>query len=248
MKNLLLFVLTLFIVFNGCKSKTDGSAQVESELKSDKLESNVENHEAPFYKNYGIGKLKVSFENTILNDKAYVLNFYRSDSESELDRKIEISWNDSDGGYVETQNTDFLKVKDFYLEEPHYILMFNYLRESNGFYEVIVNTETKETMWIKKQSTIHVKLWDEFLQSVVCLSASNPEANQVRIEPKEDSNVAIENIKDECWYVSEINGEWIKVECSEIDFDLTDEKYKYFSGWLKWRDENELLIKYYLAI
>jgi hypothetical protein len=248
MKNLLLIILTLFAIFNGCKSKSDSSLKNESESKPDKTETQFENFETPFYENYGIGKLKVIFENTILNKKTYVLNFYRSDSDADFEKKIEITWNESDGGFVETQNTEFLKVKDFYLEEPHYILMFNYLRECNGFYEVIINSDTRETMWIKKNSTIFVKSWEEFLQTVFCVSTLNPETNQVKVEPNDDSEIAFENIKDECWYVKEVKGEWLNIKCSDVDFDLTEEKYKNFTGWLKWRNDKELLIEYYMDI
>lgn len=228
MKNLLLLILTFLMFYGYCYSYSDNS-------------------EIPFEQVYGIGKVVVKFESNLHNDKPYILNFYRSDSENELEKTVEIKWNDNDGGFVMTTNIEFIKVKDFYLEEPHYILMFNCLREINGFYEVIINIDTKETMWIKKQSTIQLKLWDKFLQSVVCLSALDTQTNRIRLKPDDNSKVAIENVKDECWEVIKVKGEWLNIRCFVIDFDMLDEKYKNFNGWLRWRDNNELLIEYYLA-
>jgi len=229
MKNLLLSILTVLVTLVLCFGSYP-----------DKSETQFDQH-------YGIGKVKVEFEYTILRHKPYFLNFYQSDSENELVKTVEINWKDEKGGYVETQNAEFIKVKDFYLEEPHYILMFNCLQERNGFFEVIVNVDTKETLWIKKQSTIRLKLWDKFLKEVVCVSSLTPETNQIRVKPEKNSKIAIENNKDICWEVIDIQGEWLNVKCSEIFFDLTEEKYKNFNGWLRWRDDKELLIDYSLA-
>ena len=228
MKNLLFLILTFSMFYGHSFGNSDNSGN-------------------PFEQVYGIGKVVVKFESNLYNDKPYILNLYRSNSEDALAKTVEIKWNDNNGGYVETKNIEFIKVKDFYLEEPHYILMFNCLKEINGFYEVIINVDTKETMWLKKQSTIQLKLWDDFLKSVICLSSLDAQTNQIRVKPNDNSEVAMENVKDECFEVIEVKGDWLNIRCFVIDFDMLDEKYRDFNGWLKWRDENELLIEYYLS-
>ena len=240
MKNLLPFILIVLISLGSCRNKSSNSTSL--------TENSVKNTDTVFYQNKGIGKLIINFEETLFQHQSYVLNFYNYESDSNLIKTVEIKWNSDNNGFVEIFNAEFIKVKDYYIEEPHYILMFNCLRECNGFYEVVINTETNEKMWIKKEITKVFKPWDKFLKEVVCISALNPNANQIRMKPEDNSGIAMENIEDKCWEVESVYGEWIQVKCSEIDFDLSNEKYKNFNGWLKWRNDKDLLIEYYLAI
>lgn len=196
--------------------------------------------------NYGIGKVILNYESYMYARKEFTIRFLDSiDSQSSKEVLI-IKWIEDKGGYVEVAQNDFLSIRDYYFEEPYYKIQFDCIKEVDGYYEVIVNESQKRRMWIKASSDITFITWEEFLKGVVCVSNYDTIANPVRIEPNEDSEICFSG--DWCWDIVNIQGFWAQVMYSSIDEDLTDEYNREFRGWIKWRDKEKLLVKYFQAI
>ena len=196
--------------------------------------------------NYGVGKVILNFESFMYSKKDYIVNFYDSFESTSVSEQLIIRWIDENNGYVKAFNDEFFSIRDYHIDEPYYIAQFDCLREFDGYYEVIVDETTKRTMWIKATQDITFKPWADFLKGVVCAVQIDTLMNPVRIEPNIESSICYS--KEWCWDIVNIKDQWAQVMFSAIDADLTDEYSREFRGWIKWRDDEEFLIKYYQAI
>ena len=195
-------------------------------------------------KNYGIGKIRILFEN-IGSIKKFTYKLYSEPSLDSEKNEMKLIWNENNNGYVEALNDDIIQIRDYHIDEPYYTILFDCLKEKDGFYQIVTNENSRDTKWIQISETVIFEPWSSFLQNVVCVSQLDTIQNPVRREPNKNS-VIISN-SDGCWEVESMEDVWIKVKYSEFDFDLTDPKIKDFHGWIKWRDNDKFLIRYFLA-
>lgn len=195
---------------------------------------------------FGIGKLIVSFEEQMYNEVDYTISFFENPVDTSNYRTVIYKWNTDDTGFVEANNDEFIKIKDYHIGEPFYIINFNCLKKEGNFYEVIVDEINNKRMWVRLNSEITLMSWFDFLKSTVCVS-QNDYNNNPAYTLANDSSEIVYN-KEMCWDIVDMKGYWIKVKFSEIEADLTNEDNQNLRGWIKWRDDSELLIDYYLSI
>ena len=240
-----LFILT---ILSGCGSQNSSKKAINSDtiaLKSEKASNeNLIDTSAFIKKNYGIGKVRLIFDR-IGSIKNFTYSLYSQPSQTSEKKDMKLMWNEDNNGYVEAVNDEIIKIRDYHIDEPYYIILFDCLKEKNGFYEIVINEKTRDTKWIKSSETVIFEPWSVFLQNVVCVSQIDTINNPVRREPHENSEI-ISN-SDGCWDIENMNDVWIKVKYSEIDFDLSDPKINEFHGWIKWRDNDKFIIHYFLA-
>lgn len=123
---------------------------------------------------------------------------------------------------------------------PDYnIIFFDSYKPSNGIYEVLVNGD-KKFIKIKEGITLFEE-WETHLKSVFLLT--NKE-NPLRDQPNEYSNLLLEYNYDEFNFeVVEIKDDWIKVHCN-VNCEGCPSGVE-VSGWLRWKKDNQLLLKLY---
>ena len=198
-------------------------------------------------KNHGIGKVRIVFEFVLYEKKSFSYEILTEPKENCTKTELKLIWNESNNGFVQALNDDIVKIRDYHIDEPYYIILFDCLKTQNGFCEIIVNDQTKETKWIKTSENIIFEPWEVFLKNVVCISQLDSNSNPVRLEPDVNSET-IQEQGNQCWEVDEMRGDWVKIKYSELDLDPNEEELSRFRGWLKWKDEESFLIKYYLAV
>lgn len=237
------------IILSSCGNQNSSPKEKEINSSQNPNFSNVSNDNsidtsAFSYKNYGIGKIRILFEN-IGSIKKFTYILYSQPSLDSEKKEMTLIWNEMNNGYVEALNDDIIKIRDYHIDEPYYIILFDCLKEMNGFYQIVTNENSRETKWIQASATIVFESWPIFLQKVFCVTQIDTLKNPVRKNPDENSEILSNS--DGCWNVESTNGLWIKVKYSEIDYDYSDPKIKDFRGWIKWRDNNNFLITYFLA-
>ncbi|CAM1346133.1 hypothetical protein [Tenacibaculum crassostreae] len=194
----------------------------------------------------GIGKVKLQIEDIIYSKtiKQYELEFFEKEDCLNSSNKVEFKWNKNGLGYMEVLNSDFIKIKDWHVEEPYFIVNFICLEKNSKGYKIIVNEETNESRWIKKSPKMEFQPWSDFLRNLYCVEQidinSNPLLNKVNGKPI--------NKEKQCWKVLKISEEWILVN-NQTDEPLpnNEKPLKEIKGWIKWRNKNGLLIDYYLV-
>jgi hypothetical protein len=251
------FLATLVAISCNTQPKNQNTNLLSDNEKIRLNETHITSPEEPIYSSqdttpfitasYGIGKVKIVYEFALSENKPYSYEILSDPNNHCTKTKVELIWNESNNGYVEAVNDEIVKIRDYHIGEPYYIILFDCLRIQNEFCEIIVNEQTKEKKWIKLSETIRFEPWEVFLKNVVCVSQIDFYSNPVRIEPNESSNILLGQ-GTQCWAVEEMRGNWIKIKYSEIDLNPEDKELARFRGWIKWRDNNDFLIKYFLAV
>lgn len=127
-------------------------------------------------------------------------------------------------------------IRAFY---PDYsILVLDSKKISNGYYQVFVNGRWKK---IAKGGSLQYKEWGTFMKQVyVTPNKSNPVYSE-----KSTNSTVIDMTLDHSFRIIQVSKEWIQVECSEeCEGCPKDGRIR---GWLKWKQDNELLIDIYYA-
>ena len=145
-------------------------------------------------------------------------------------------YDDSDGKF-EFQNSEFLP---FSFHPDHFSLALKCVAEQKDLYEVIVNEETGLRKFVKKEDkTLRFEKWPDHVRKVFS------------IVPREGSNVIRDSPNgkassfpppDAPLHPTEIAGNWIRVTWKDSAKGNQDR-----SGWLLWRDKNNLLIELFYA-
>ncbi|MFT7197136.1 MAG: hypothetical protein ACI83W_001503 [Marinoscillum sp.] len=237
----LINVILIFLLFTACTTKSENSEGVAEDQKIEQIDNS-----SFTTKYYGIGKVILEFENSITNKQEYLIEFFEQPKESNPTEILSLKWIEDNHGYVAAVGDEFLNIQDYYIDEPNYIAHFNCIERSNGFLKIVVNEESNETRWIKENNNLKLEPWSTYLKTAVCVTQTDFINNPARSEPIETSKILYDS--EMCWEVIDFKGYWIKVKFSEIEMDMAIEKNREFVGWLKWRNDKELLIKYFLSI
>ncbi|UZD23301.1 hypothetical protein [Algoriphagus halophytocola] len=117
------------------------------------------------------------------------------------------------------------------------ILYFKILRIGKDYLQIEGNTDTNQAFFVSKWSGETI-LWPEFILSTFMLEFPEGEKQPLRIKPLDNASI----IPHTSRYMRAISiqDHWVEVE-------VLNEQWKPIDyGWIKWRDENKLLIQYTL--
>jgi hypothetical protein len=130
--------------------------------------------------------------------------------------------------------------KEFYPEQS--VIQFEYTNIVDGFAEIIVNKDKQIKKRIElKDSLYTVEPWKKHL--IGSIVDFNPRLNPVHESKLDDSSVIIyESGEDVVFVISEISGDWMKIECAER-CGFSCPAGKKIAGWIKWRKGSKLLIR-----
>lgn len=244
----LTFIVQILIVFCVCScgntSSSDiapgqikGSQSVSSEQQIDSLEL--------FFQSKGVLRfnptdinLKKDFE--ILNEDNTVYATLNLSLDKIIIQGKHFSLNEfANDNSLRSQYQFF--PKEFFPDQS--IIQFEYASLTNDVAEIFINKEQDKKKKIKLSAGIFkAELWKEHL--VGCMIDFNVKINHIRAEMLDNSkSLGYENSgEDYIFVISEIVGDWVKIECAEI-CDYPCSSGKKYDGWIKWKDGNKLLIR-----
>ena len=121
-------------------------------------------------------------------------------------------------------------------------VLFVYHSNQPGWFEIELNSWTKKIAWVKEEEGYTFKAWGEFLTEVY-----NIEINKTTvIHEKPDANTPpMVFHKDAEVIAIGHKGNWLQVK-ERFEWVAPPENHQTKTGWLKWRDEKDFLIKYNL--
>ncbi|MEO8073501.1 MAG: hypothetical protein ABI686_09655 [Acidobacteriota bacterium] len=120
--------------------------------------------------------------------------------------------------------------------------------KTENWFQVIVNNESGQTLWIKREKFTKFSSWAVYLKSKFVVERLPNHKQAIRMLPL-NSSPQIKYVGEDCFQIRSMKGEWIEVFTSDFcrsgyaDNNKTIVK----SGWLKWKNANTLLINYLLA-
>ena len=98
----------------------------------------------------------------------------------------------------------------------------------------------------KKDNRFTFLTIEEYLSKYVI--GTDLKTNPIRISPDDSTKIIeIDNDLDWCFDVLEIKGDWMKVQSFNMCYIIEETKFKEFQGWIKFRENGQLLINQYLS-
>ncbi len=235
---LLVFVLYTVIRMNN-ESNQESSSNLLTEDAPAEMLSKVGatkylNIEKKLNHTLGLGFFKPDF----FNDR--ILNFYnyktQSSHNSNPSIRDSVVFNRDQYGNFEIFSAPPWLVPD-QLKLDYGILFFKVSSVSRDYLEIVVNKTTGQTAWVSRSSGT-LSYWPEFLLNAFSVENKNPDDANLKVKPL--SNASPVNIAHAYLNPILIKGDWIQVEIYDHDDKMVT------TAWLKWKNDNELLIKYYL--
>lgn len=187
---------------------------------------------------------KTSIKNTkgliVLSDryrKNEFVRFYNDDGS--LWYEFTFYYDDKDGKF-EYENDNFAP---FAFHQDYFLLALKCTGEDKNRYEVIVNEDTGLKKFVKKDDpALKFQSWEDHIKGAFAVKFDQVE-NQLRESP--EGKVKNANLpEDVTFHPVQVNGEWLKVR-----WDGSQQPKKNAgSGWVKWRDDSQLLVElFYFA-
>jgi hypothetical protein len=119
------------------------------------------------------------------------------------------------------------------------LLLFRTITVSKYWMEVVVNKLTGITYWISRDDAEFID-WTNFLLNVYDVELIDPEKNPLRFKPLDHASIVATTPERFSLKPLAINGDWMMVPT----LGLADRIVPY--GWIRWRNNDKLLITYSL--
>ena len=212
-----LSIILVFFLFTNCMDKTKQvSNNVNTDLK--KIEDSL------IKINNSIGVITLTDKYT----QQDTVKIYNEDGS--LWYKFTYFYDDSDGEF-EYYNKNFNPLA---FHPDYFLLALKVSQIEKNRYKVIVNENTELNKYIKKgESFLKFENWRKHVLDVYAVEFEAKE-NPLRKEPNEQAN-RIRYNSDNLYQPKKIKGNWLQV--------VWKEKQDKYSGWIKWKEDQELLIK-----
>jgi hypothetical protein len=183
----------------------------------------------------GTGIVKIEF------DGQTIVDFYSKPTDKTYLKRIEFfddksinGWNIKD---LENEKT-WLKPELLWLDYSQF--NFRCKSTTTDWLELIVNNEDGTTLWIKRTKAAKYLTWEEYLKGMFGIDRRADYKQKIRKQPN-DTAKEIEYEGRDCFEVKSLKGDWIEINST----DHCDGSIKIDSGWIKWKQGDKLLIKYY---
>jgi len=125
-----------------------------------------------------------------------------------------------------------------HLKLDYDILYIRVISIQSDFIEVLVNESNGQTSYMDRSKN-KLYLWPEFLLTINSVDPVNHENNPVRVKPLSHAGL-VSNQHYAFLKPIRISNQWIQVEMLDDAFNFLGK------GWIKWRENDRLLISYSL--
>lgn len=188
----------------------------------------------------GMGIVKINF-----NDQT-VLNFFDSATGDEPVQVIEFftdatihSWNIRN---LEAQQ-EWLKPELLWLDYGEF--NFRCISRFEDCFELVVNNQTGETLWLRASDIAQFMTWEEYLMGMFSVRRLPEIPQRIYSEP-DDTSAEIPYEGQDCFAVKSLIGNWIEITTPDYcDGNFEESNTSFKRGWIKWREGNRLLIEYF---
>lgn len=106
----------------------------------------------------------------------------------------------------------------------------------------VLKSGRPDQVWWLHHEAVSFLPWDQFWPGVAAVFPRDLEANPIVVSPNDSPDNIIDVHREDILRPVEIKESWMQVDIFNSEFDQTG------TGWLKWRNEDELLISYDLNI
>ncbi|MCA0427274.1 MAG: hypothetical protein LCH37_07535 [Bacteroidetes bacterium] len=129
--------------------------------------------------------------------------------------------------------------KEFFPEQS--VIQFEFTTSKDEYLEILLDKKNNIKKKIKlNEKTFKLEYWKDHLLG--CIIDFDAKSNPIRKEILGMSLDYENSGEDYIFTISKIQGDWIKIECSDICGYPCDSKIDY-NGWIRWKENKKLLIR-----
>ncbi len=126
------------------------------------------------------------------------------------------------------------------IRKMDYQLLFFLVKDKKGdFLEIETDKNERRTRWVHTQD-MDLLTWPHFLTTVHSIEPMDWNSNPVRGAPKAEATVLQGIGKGHILQAKAVSGDWLSVTILDQDYHSVGK------GWVRWRMEGELVVKYNL--
>ncbi|MBK6731468.1 MAG: hypothetical protein IPG60_11080 [Bacteroidetes bacterium] len=118
------------------------------------------------------------------------------------------------------------------------LLLFKIISITKNFIEIEVNASLEQTAWVSRE-VCNIMLWPEFMLNVYSVEIMDTIQNPLRVVPFSHGSQLMYHAYSILQPV-QIKGDWMQVILYDGNLNKLDE------GWIRWRENNKLLVNYSL--
>ena len=189
----------------------------------------------------GLGIVNVTFDtstrvqfytDTTLLEPINEIQFFKSNETAQVNYKFK------------TADESWFQPEAFWINYDFFF--FRCLEITPNYYKVLVNNESGLTYWIQRDSFLTYQSWEDFLSSVLAIGRSNAEQQIKTSNKKNGKSISFKG--EDCFHVKQVKGDWLEITTIGVctDEELTSGTLE--SGWIRWRNGTQLLVKYSLIM
>ena len=114
--------------------------------------------------------------------------------------------------------------------------------KKGNWFEVVINEETQETLWIQKAKFVKLVKWDKLTKKKYWWFTIQKQSNNIYSKP-DTLSTQIDYNGNDCFEITKVKNNWMKISntnselCGNYDMKFVE------SGWIRYKTNNGLLIK-----
>ena len=173
------------------------------------------------------------------------LRFYNSPFENMPSKSVEMIFDSSTHSIAIKDrhlSVDWLLPEDLSLD--HAVFYLSCLDQKVGWLQVVVNEQTGKMLWLKEDDNLHYLTWADFFKEMSAIDRADPTANPIYTKPDTLSK-QIPYTGNDFFAVRQIHGDWMEIYSPAMADSTVGVYHRISSGWIRWRDDDKLLIGYY---
>lgn len=129
------------------------------------------------------------------------------------------------------------------LDPAHLLLSMRCLEKSAGWFKVVTNNRTGATAYLHASDNMTYNTWLQEMETAKHVTRVKKETNPICKSPNNSLTYPWDAKYPDCFRPTVLLGQWMKVETRS---DCADGTTKIKEGWIRWRDDDNLLINYSL--
>jgi hypothetical protein len=239
---IIIFCLVLYLL-SGCSARSVSVAGLDDQTNELKKADISPTPKTPTDKNIPESLVKNTKGVVVLSNKYGKNDFVRIyNADGSLWYKYTYYYDDSDGKF-DYEHDDF---SPFAFHPDYFLLALKCTGEDKNRYEVIVNEETGLKKFVNKSdAAFKFETWEQHLQQVFSVDFDR-DKNPLRDAPA--GKIITDALPAEVkFHLIGVRGDWLELRWN-IESNTNNTREKTETGWIKWKDDEMLLIElFYLS-
>lgn len=195
-------------------------------------------HAGNFETAYGIGLVHFDLKTTT------TVTFYSAaDTSKRMNTTLTFSYDKKTKAATLVSGNENGWLKPEILDPAHMLFTLRCIEKSSGWFKVMTNNQSGACVYLHAADNISYNTWIQEIESAKQITRTKKEMNPICKSAGNALTYPWDQKYPDCFRPVTILGQWVKIETRS---DCADGTTKIKEGWIRWRDDDNLLINYAL--